>query len=189
TVIGIPPTIDRVIHDFSPISLRNWNEENLIKLGANQDLVFQFINHPWYTLRQVTVITASLVTTKVNPDLFLESANKALTPADGRYFEQVVELLAVYSQKTAPLQSLRLQDGLLCAIDTNGVLIVPVSLDYAIWTAKVAQRVDDLAHLPVDEPTLKGVEVCTDGKASERVIAELSKRAIDYQSISLLRAN
>ena len=98
-------------------------------------------------------------------------------------------MLAVYSQKTAPLQSLRLQDGLLCAIDNNGVLIVPVSLDYAIWTAKVAQRVDDLAHLPVDDPTIKGVQVCTDGKASERVIAELSKRAIDYESISLLKAN
>jgi hypothetical protein len=120
---------------------------------------------------------------KVDPDLFLESANKALTPADGRYFEQIAELLAVYSQKTAPLQSLRVQDGLLCAIDTNGVLIVPVSLDYAIRTAKVAQRVDDLARLPVDEATLKGVQVCTDGKASERVKSELSKRGIGYQSL------
>jgi hypothetical protein len=189
TVINVQQTVGSLINDSSPISLRNWNEQNLTKLGANDDLVFQFINHPWYTLRQVTVITASLATTKVNPDLFLESATKALTPSDGRYFEQVAELLAVYSQKTAPLQSLRLQDGLLCAIDNNGVLIVPVSLDYAIWTAKVAQRVDDLAHLPVDDPTVKGVQVCTDGKASERVIAELSKRAIDYQSISLLKAN
>jgi hypothetical protein len=183
TVIGVQQTVDSLVNESFPISLRNWNEENLIKLGANQDLVFQFINHPWYTLRQITVITTSLVTTKVNPDLFLESANKALTPADGRYFEQVAELLAVYSEKTAPLQSLRLQDGLLCAIDTNGVLIVPVSLDYAIWTAKVAQRVDDLAHLPVDEPTLKGVQVCIDGKASERVKSELSKRKIGYQSL------
>ena len=183
TVIGVQQAADRLVNESSPISLRNWNEENLIKLGANQDLVFQFINHPWYTLRQITVITTSLVTTKVNPDLFLESATKALTPADGRYFEQVAELLAVYSQKTAPLQSLRLQDGLLCAIDTNGVLIVPVSLDYAIWTAKVAQRVDNLAHLLVDEPTLKGIQVCTDGKASERVKSELSKRKIGYQSL------
>ena len=183
TVIGVQQTVDSLINDSSPSSLRNWNEQNLIKLGANLDLVFQFINHPWYTLRQITVITTSLVTTKVNPDLFLESANKALTPADGRYFEQVAELLAVYSQKTAPLQSLRLQDGLLCAIDTNGVLVVPVSLDYAIWTEKVAQRVDGLAHVPVDDSTIKGVQVCTDGKASERVKSELSKRKIGHQSL------
>lgn len=132
TVVGIQQTVDSLINDSSPNSLRNWNEQNLIKLGADQDLVFQFINHPWYTLRQITVITASLATTKVNPDLFLESANRALTPADGRYFEQVAELLAAYSQKIAPLQSLRLQDGLLCATDNKGMLIVPISLDYVV---------------------------------------------------------
>jgi hypothetical protein len=183
TVIGIQQTVDSLINDSSPNSLRNWNEQNLIKLGANQDLVFQFINHPWYTLRQITVITASLATTKVDPDLFLQSANQALTPADGRYFEQVAELLAAYSQKMAPLQSLRLQDGLLCATDSKGMLIVPISLDYVIWTEKVAQRADELAHVPVDEPTIKGVEVCTDGKASDRVKSELSKRGIGYQSL------
>jgi len=121
TVIGIQHTVDSLINDSSPNSLRNWNEENLIKLGANQDLVFQFINHPWYTLRQITVITASLATTKVNPDLFLQSANQALTPADGRYFEEVAELLAACSQKTAPLVSFRLQDGLLCATDQDNI--------------------------------------------------------------------
>jgi hypothetical protein len=183
TVIGIQQTVDSLINDSSPNSLRNWNEQNLIKLGANRDLVFQFINHPWYTLRQITVITASLATSKVNPDLFLESANKALTPADGNYFEQVAELLAGYSQKTA-LQSLRLQDGLLCAVDTNGALVVPVSLDYVIWTAKVAQRVDGLAQVPVDDPTIKSIKVSIDGKASERVKSELSKRGIGYQSLA-----
>ena len=183
TVIGVQEIVDSLINDSSPTSLRDWNEKNLVKLGPDLDLVFQFINHPWYTLRQITVITTSLVTTKINPDLFLESANKALTPADGRYFEQVAELLAVYSQKTAALQSFRLQDGLLCAIDKNGVLVVPVSFDYAIWTAKVAERADDLAHVLVAEPTIKGVQVCTDGKASERVKSELSKRGIGYQSL------
>ncbi|MBV8214911.1 MAG: hypothetical protein JOZ08_17025 [Verrucomicrobia bacterium] len=183
TVIGVQQTVDSLINDSSPASLRNWNEENLIKLGANRDLVFQFINHPWYTLRQITVITASLAAAKINPDLFLEFANKALTPADGRYFEQVAELLAVYSQKVEPLQSLRLQDGLLCAVDANGALIVPVSLDYAVWTPKVADRVDGLAGVVGGDSAIKAVKIYTDGKASERVRSELSKRGIEYQSV------
>jgi hypothetical protein len=187
TVIGVQQTIDSLTNDSSAMSLRDWNEQNLIKLGANLDLVFQFINHPWYTLRQITVITVSLETMKVNPDVFLESANKALTPADGRYFEQVAELLAVYSEKTAPLQSLRLQDGLLCAADANGVLIVPVSLDYVIWTEKVAQRVDELAGVRDRDSNIKNVEIYTDGKTSERVKSELSERGISYQSIPLIK--
>jgi hypothetical protein len=116
-------------------------------LGANRDLIVQLLTHPWYTLEQGTTITASLNKAEINPDLFLESANKALTEQDGRYLEQVAKLLAAYSQKVATLQSFRLQDGLLCAVDRNGVLVVPVSLDYAIWTATVAQRVDGLAGL------------------------------------------
>jgi hypothetical protein len=189
TVIGIDQTVDSLINDSSPDSLRKWNEQSLLKLGANRDLVIQFLNHPWYSLRQATIITASLNKAGTNPDLFLESANKALTEQDGRYFEHVAKLLAAYSQKVAPLQSLRLQDGLLCVIDRNGVLLVPVSLDYAIWTATVAQRVDALAALTTSDPNIKTVEIWTDGKASERVKAELGKRALGYQSFSLVKTD
>jgi hypothetical protein len=40
TVIGVQQAVDSLVDESSPISLRNWNEENLIKPGANQDLVF-----------------------------------------------------------------------------------------------------------------------------------------------------
>ena len=186
TVIGIQQTVDSLINNSSPESLRKWNEQTLAKLGANPDFASQFLNHPWYTLRQATIITASLDKMGTNPDLFLQSANEALTDQDGRYFEQVAELLVAYSEKVAPLRSFRLQDRILCAVDGNSNLVVPVSLDYAIWTAAVAQRVDALAHVPIDDPTIKGVQVYTDGKASDRVKAELSKRGIDYKSIQLI---
>ena len=189
TLIGIDQTVDSLINDSSPDSLRKWNEQNLLKLGAKRDLIVQFLNHPWFSLRQATIITASLNKTQTNPDLFLESANKALTEQDAKYFEQVAQLLAAYSHKVAPLQSLRLQDGLLYAVDHNGVLVVPVSLDYAIWTAMVAQRVDGLAGLAGSDSNIKSVEIWTDGKASERVKAELSKRAIAYQSFPLIKAD
>ena len=97
--------------------------------------------------------------------------------------------VATYAQKTAPLQSFRLQDGLICAVDRNGVLVVPVSLDYAIWTATVAQRVDGLAGLDSGDQNIKSVEIWTDGKASERVKAELSRRAIGYQSVSPVKGD
>ncbi len=189
TVIGIEQTVDSLISDWPPDSLRKWNEQNLLKLGANRNLIVQFLNHPWYSLRQTTIITASLNKIGINPDLFLESANKALTEQDAKYFEQIAQLLAAYPQKMAPLQSLRLQDGLLCALDPNGVLVVPVSLDYAIWTATVAQWVDGLAGLAGIDSNIKSIEIWTDGKASERVKTELNKRAIGYQSFSLIKAD
>jgi hypothetical protein len=189
TVIGIEQTVDGLINDSSQESLRKWNEQKLSQLGANRDLITEFLNHPWYSLRQETIITTALGKTEIDPTVFLETANKALTEEDGRYFENVAELLAAYTQKAVPLQSFRLQDGLICAVDRNDVLVVPVSLDYAIWTATVAQRVDALAALVGDNQNFKSVEIWTDGKASERVKAELSKRAIGYHRISLVKAN
>jgi hypothetical protein len=67
------------------------------------------------------------------------------------------------------------------------VLVVPVSIDYAIWTATVAQRVDALAGLVGSDQNIKSVEIWTDGKLSERVKAELGKRAIGYQSLSVVK--
>jgi hypothetical protein len=45
----------------------------------------------------------------------------------------------------------------------------------------------DLSRIPVDDPTLKSVEIYTDGKASERVKSELSQRSIRYQSVPLVQ--
>ena len=189
TIIGIDQTVDGLINDSSQENLRKWNEQKLSQLGANQDLIAEFLNHPWYTLRQVTVITTALTKVAIDATIFLQAANKALTEQDGRYFENVAELLASYAQNQTPLQSFRLQDSLICAVDRNGVLLVPVSLDYAIWTAAVAQRVDALTGLIGSDPDIKSIEIWTDGKASEQVKAELIKRAIGYKSIPLIKAN
>lgn len=189
TTIGIDQTVDKLINESSPDDLRKWNEQTLSELGANPDLIAQFLTHPWYSPRQETIIAAALKSTQVDANLFLETANKALTDQDGRYFQRVAQLLAAYSQKVAPLQFLRLQDGLLCAVDRNGVLVVPVSFDYVIWTATVAQRVDALAGLVGSDQNIKSVEIWTDGKLSDRVKAELTKRAIGYQSLSVVKDN
>ena len=185
TAIGIEQTVDSLINESSPDDLRKWNEENLARLGAKPDDIAQFLNHPWYSPRQETIITAALKKASVDPTLFLETANKALTEEDGRYFQHIAQLLAAYAAKVAPLQSLRLADGVLCALDRNGVLVVPVSFDYAIWTQTVAQRVDALVSLIGSDQNIKSAKIWTDGKLSDRVKAELGQRSIGYESLSV----
>ena len=184
TVIGVEQTVDSLIKESSADDLRKWNEESLAKLGAKPDLIAEFLNHPWYSPRQETIITAALKKAQVDPNLFLETANKALTDQDGRYFQHVAQLLAAYSEKVGQLETLRLEDGVLCALDRNGVLVVPVSFDYAIWTEMVAQRVDALAGLVSSDQNIKRAEIWTDGKLSDRTKAELGQRSIGYQSLA-----
>lgn len=188
TVIGIDQTVHSLINESSPDDLRKWNEQNLTKLGAKPDIITQFLNHPWYSPRQETIITAALRKANVDPNLFLESADQALTEEDGRYYQHVAQLLAAYSEKIAPLQSLRLEDGVLCALDRNGVLVVPVSFDYAIWTETIAQRVDALASRVGNDQNIKSVKIWTDGRLSDRLKTELDRRSIGYESLSVTKS-
>jgi hypothetical protein len=185
TAIGIEQTVNSLINESSPDDLRKWNEQNLTKLGAKPELITQFLNHPWYSPRQETIVTAALKKANADPNLFLETANKALTEEDGRYFEHVAQLLAAYTEKVAPLQSLRLEDGVLCAPDRNGVLVVPVSFDYAIWTQTIAQRADALASLVHSDQNIKSAQIWTNGRVSDRLKAELNRRSIGFQSLSV----
>jgi hypothetical protein len=187
TAIGIEQTVDSLINQSSPEDLRKWNEQNLAKSGATADLIAQFLGHPWYSPRQETIITAALGKLHVDPNLFVEMADKALTDQDGRYFERVAQLLAAYAERVAPLQSLRVENGVLCALDRDGVLVVPVSFDYAIWTNTLAQRVDALAALAHNDQAIKRAQIWTDGKISPLVTAELGKRLIGFQSLSLVK--
>jgi len=82
TAIGIDQAVDSLINESSPDDLRKWNEQNLAESGAKPDIIAQFFNHPWYSPRQETIITAALKKTGVDPNLFLESANKAPTAAE-----------------------------------------------------------------------------------------------------------
>jgi hypothetical protein len=53
----------------------------------------------------------------------------------------------------------------------------------------VAQRVDGLAILVGGNQNIQSVQLWTDGKASERLKAELGKRAIGYKSVSLVKVH
>lgn len=187
TVVGVDQTVQSLINSSSPDDLRKWNEQKLSALGADPDLIRQFLNHPWYSPRQETIITAALENVQVKPDLFLETANKALTDQDARYFQHVAQLLSLCSNRVAPLKSFRVEEGLLCAVDSNSVLIVPVSFDYAIWTETVSQRVAALTGLVGSDQGIKGIEIWTDGIISERAKEELGKRSISYECVSLLK--
>jgi hypothetical protein len=187
TVVGVDQTVQSLINNSSPDDLRKWNEQKLSALGANSDLIRQFLNHPWYSPRQETVITAALEKVQVNPDVFLETANGALTDQDATYFQHVAQLLALCSGRAAPLKSFRVEDGLLCAVDSNGVLLVPVSFDYGIWTETVSQRVAALTGLVESGQGIIGIEIWTDGIISERAKEELGKRSISYQCVSLFK--
>jgi hypothetical protein len=66
-------------------------------------------------------------------------------------------------------------------VDKNGILVVPVSLDYAIWGERTARRAEEFVALDRARDNITGLALWTDGRLSERLCDELKKRGITWR--------
>ena len=135
--------------------------------------------HPWYSPWHETIITDALATIGVDPTQFLEKACRALTEQDANYFQSLAQVLARYHKTKTPLSSIGLESGRVCAMDSKGILVIPLSCDYAIWSEPAAGRVEAFSQLPQSRSEIKGLALWVDGKVSDRATQELKNRKID----------
>ncbi len=133
TVIGVNQTLQAALVNSTPEELRIINRKKLLALGENREQADAFLMHPQYSPWHKTIITDALSRIGVNPAAFLKEAGRASNQEDAFYFQRLAQLLLQYHATTAPLRSIRIENGVVCGLDRNGTLVVPVSLDYAIW--------------------------------------------------------
>jgi hypothetical protein len=179
TVVGVNQTLQDAIINSSPEDLRIMNRKKLFDLGVDREQADEFLMHPWYSPWQEAILSDAIATAGVNPNAFLAQACKALTEEDATYFQRLAQVLAAYKATKAPLRSIQVENGIVCAIDSEGSLVVPISCDYAIWAEKPAGRVEAFVALRQSRPEIKGLALWVDGKVSDRGLDELKKRQID----------
>jgi hypothetical protein len=179
TVLNVNQTLQDALINSTPDELRTMNRKKLIALGAAKESADEFLMHPWYSPWHETIVTDALGTIGVDPTRFLEAACRALTEQDANYFQSLAQILARYHKAKTPLTSIRLVDGRICAPDSNGILVVPLSCDYAIWSENAAGRVEAFTQLPQSKNEIKGLTLWVDGKVSERAAEELKNRKIN----------
>jgi hypothetical protein len=182
TVLNVNQTLQDALINSTPDELRTMNRNKLIALGAAPETTDEFLMHPWYSPWHETIVTDALATIGVDPSRFLEAACRALTEQDASYFQSLAQVLARYHKTKTPLSSIRLEQGKVCAMDSSGILVVPLSCDYAIWNEANASRVELFSQLPKSNTGIKGLALWVDGKVSDRAAAELKNRKIDLAS-------
>lgn len=185
SLVGVNQTLQDVLTNSTPEDLRIRNRKKLLALGVDRALADEFLMHPWYSPWHETIITEALAAVGVNPTAYLQDAVRALTPEDAFFFQRVAQILARYHTAATPIRAIRFDGGIITALDRNGTLMVPVSLDYAIWTSQVAGRVEEFAAIDRTRDEIKALALWTDGQLSERFCSELSKRQITYQAVAL----
>jgi hypothetical protein len=182
TVVGVSQQMHDILAESTPEDLRIINRKKLLALGLSRDLADQFLTHPWYSPWDQTIITDALSSIGVNPRVYLSEALKAMTSDDALYFLREALILKKYDKSAAGLRSIRIVGGLVTALDKNGTLVVPVSLDYAIWSERVAWRVDQFSDVNQGKSGIRSLTLWTDGRLSQRLCDELKTRNVTWQT-------
>ncbi|CAN5801706.1 hypothetical protein BH20VER1_BH20VER1_22380 [soil metagenome] len=138
TALNVNQNLQQTLVNSTPSDLRIINRKKLFALGVTRENADEFLMHPWYSPWHETITVDALDTIGVDPTVFLGWACQALTDEDAEYFQRLAQVLARYHKVKAPLRSLRVENGRICAIDSNGILVVLLSCDYAVWTEHAA---------------------------------------------------
>jgi hypothetical protein len=179
TVLNVNQNLQDTLGNSTPDDLRIINRKKLFALGVTREIADEFLMHPWYSPWHETITTDALATIGVDPTMFFQAANRALTEQDANYFQRLAQILARYHKTKTPLSSIRIENDRVCAMDSNGTLVVPLSCDYAIWNEHAAARVELFAQLGQNRSEIKGLALWVDGKVSERAAQEFKNRKID----------
>jgi len=179
TVLNVNQTLQAALINSTPDELHAMNRKKLLALGAAKESADEFLMHPWYSPWHETIIVDALASIGRDPSQFLERACRALTEQDANYFQRLAQILARYHKTKTPLSSIRLEGDRVCAVDSNGTLVVPLSCDYAIWSEHAAGRVEAFIQASQSRSEIKGLTLWVDGKVSERAAQELKNRKID----------
>jgi len=187
TVLNMNQTLQQTLVNSTPDDLRIMNRKKLFALGVTRENADEFLMHPWYSPWHEAIITDALASIGVDPTQFLAKACQALTEQDANYFQSLAQILARYHKTKTPLRSIGLENDRVCAMDSNGTLVIPLSCDYAIWSEPAAARVELFSQLPQSRSEIKGLALWVDGKVSERAAQELKNRKIDLATDVLAR--
>lgn len=179
SVLNLNQNLQQTLATATASDLRIMNRKKLFALGVTRENADEFLMHPWYSPWHETIMTDALATIGLDPTLFLQAAIRALTEEDADYFQRLAQIMARYHKAKTPLNSIQLEHDRVCAMDSNGTLVVPLSCDYAIWNEHAAGRIELFTQLPQSRSEIKGLALWVDGRVSERAAQELKNRKID----------
>jgi hypothetical protein len=179
TGLNVNDTLQQTLVNSTPSDLRILNRKKLFALGVTREDADALLMHPWYSPWAETITVDALSSIGVDPTAFLGRAVTAQTEDDALYFQRLAQAMANYQKVKAPLKSIQVQNGVVCAMDQDGNLVVPVSCDYAVWAERPAGRIDEFSALRTSRPEIKGLVLWVDGKVSDRGLEELKTRNIE----------
>ncbi len=156
--------------------LGKFNQQQLVKLGVDDEVVMAFFQHPHYqspSLQTVFVTALSQLEDVEKHAVLVEHALAVDSEVEARFFVESVTLLAWYHRNQSPLGIVLEETRFPFAITQNKRLISLLPVDYLFWTGGIANATRGFAA-SLEALPVKNREFWASGKVSERCQNELA---------------
>ncbi|MFM8365604.1 MAG: hypothetical protein ACKOAS_10690 [Verrucomicrobiota bacterium] len=178
SVVNMNDTFQRALVESSPAELAAKNRAALQSLGASPQNIDAFLANPAFNPWQKSAITSLLTHIDRNPDPLVAQASQASSAEDAVYFVQMARLFEKHHTSRAPITEFRSMDGIPCALDRDGTLVVAVGADLVLWTPLIETRANEFLEMKKSGPDIKSISFTTDGIISPRALESLASKEI-----------
>jgi hypothetical protein len=157
-------------------------EEKLTAAGISSEQARRFVNQPHFTPRHYVIIAESLAALGAAPargrDLFLETVLGADDEVDANFYATVAQTFRGYHATVSPIAEIRTLGRLAIGHASNGHSVVPLPVDYLIWTEAVDKRSRELAAAHRERGGSGRVQIWLTGAASKPALRQLADRRL-----------
>jgi hypothetical protein len=178
TASGTPENMHLVNLDTAPEGLRIDNARRLKKMDVGKSLRDELIDHPWFSPRHQTILVDSLDeldNASGRPD-FVKVAVGANSESEAFQYQRLAELLRAYHEYASPVDAVVTPNGWIMARGKDGSIVVPMLVDYGVWTSGTRALVEELERaMPTSPPPARKVFWIT-GRLSPEMRDEMRAR-------------
>lgn len=138
--VGYVGQVSDAIWGEDPFALRARNKAALLEAGADEDLVEKYLNRPWMSPTQQTLVT-SAITALESVEGATDILVQALHPKEEvevAYLVRAVTLLAWYHRNRQPFVSISTELAIPGGITANGKSVMLFPSDHVYWTEPMA---------------------------------------------------
>jgi len=167
-----------LVRDNPPGELRKINQKRLTAMGVSADLSNALLDNYHYDPETATILIGELETMKGVKGIknFIAAATLAATPNRAYLYEITARMMANYHRLVARVVTLGMVGGLPYLINQEGMVVLPLPVDYIFWTRPVAAKLQAIDNALTKLPGLRGKEIWIGGMIEELAGNEFARR-------------
>ncbi len=170
-------SMKRLVRDTPPGELLKINEKKLQAMGVNPELIEAFFNNTNYDPETRTILVGELETMKGvdGRNFFIAAATLATESTGALLYQVTAQVMADYNSRVAPAAHIGTISGRPFLMSQNGKLILPLPLDYILWTKTVARKFAAINRGLTRIEGVKDKEIWVTGKVDPVAAAHINE--------------